>query len=66
MAQLKIIASNDQPERQSNFPETWLLHKDNNTIEIHVTHDRLERPFVRAKAGSRQEYDEPGMLCCLL
>ena len=52
MAQLMIIASNDQPERENNFPETWLLHKGNNTIEVHVKHDRLKRPFVRDKSAA--------------
>ncbi|HZW93574.1 MAG TPA: hypothetical protein VFF64_11545 [Candidatus Eremiobacteraceae bacterium] len=52
MAQLIIIASNDQPERESNFPGTWLLHKENNTIEVHVMHDRLKRPFVRDKSAA--------------
>jgi hypothetical protein len=50
MARLVIIASNDQPERESNFPGTWLLHKENNTNEVHVQHDRLKRPFVRDKS----------------
>jgi hypothetical protein len=50
MSRLVIIASNDQPERESTFPGTWLLHKRNNTTEVHVQHDRLKRPFVRDKA----------------
>jgi len=52
MTQLIIIANNDQPERKSNFPETWLLHKGNNTIEVHVMYDRLKRPFVRDKSAA--------------
>ena len=52
MAQLIIIARNDQPERESSFPETWLLHKENNTIEVQVMHDRLKRPFVRNKSAA--------------
>lgn len=52
MAQLTIIASNDQPERESNFPETWLLHKENDTIEVRVLRDRLKRPFVRDKSAA--------------
>jgi len=52
MPRLKVIASNDQPERESNFPETWLLYKENDTIEVHVMHDRLKRPFVRAKSAA--------------
>lgn len=50
MARLVIIASNDQPERESNFPGTWLLHKENNTTAVHVQHDRLKRPFVCDKS----------------
>ena len=49
MAKLAIVASNSQPERKSNFPGTWLLHKENNTIEVHVVHDGLKRPLVRDK-----------------
>ncbi|HXY06434.1 MAG TPA: hypothetical protein VEI52_01170 [Terriglobales bacterium] len=52
MAQLIIIARNDQPERESYFPETWLLHKENNTIEVRVMYDRLKRPFVRDKSAA--------------
>jgi hypothetical protein len=52
MARLRIIASNDQPERESNFPETWLLEKQNNTIQVHIMHDRLKRPFVRDKSAA--------------
>jgi hypothetical protein len=49
MAKLVIIASNAHPEREVSFPETWRLHKENNTTEVHVTHDGLKRPFVRDK-----------------
>jgi hypothetical protein len=52
MAQLRIIARNYQPERESNFPETWVLHKENNTIQVHIMHDRLKRPFVRDKSAA--------------
>jgi hypothetical protein len=52
MPRLKVIASNEQPERETNFPEIWLLHKDNNTIEVHVMHDGLKRPFVRDKSAA--------------
>jgi hypothetical protein len=50
MSQLAIIASNDQPQREGNFPGTWLLHKENNTIEVHVMLDGFKRPFVRDKS----------------
>ena len=52
MARLVIIASNDQPERKNNFPGKWLIHKENNTIEVQIMHDRLKRPFVRDKRGA--------------
>ena len=50
MAKLVVIASNARPEREVSFPETWRLHKENNTTEFRVMHDRLKRPFVRDKS----------------
>lgn len=52
MARLIVIASNEKPERESRFPETWLLHKENKTIEVRVMHDGLKRPFVREKSAA--------------
>ena len=49
MASLAIIVSNDRPLREERYPRTWLLYKDKDTIEIHVTHDSHNRPFVLAK-----------------
>ena len=49
MANLAIIVSNDRPIREERFPRTWLLYKDKDTIEIQVTHDSHNRPFVRDK-----------------
>jgi hypothetical protein len=46
MANLRIIVSNDRPIREEKYPRTWLLYKDNDTIEVHVTHDSHNRPFV--------------------
>ena len=40
MANLTVISSNDQPIRHDEYPLTWLLHKDNDIIEIHVMHNR--------------------------
>lgn len=40
MAKLTVISRNDQPIRQEKYPLTWLLHKDKDVIEIHVTHQR--------------------------
>ena len=50
MAKLVIIASNAHPEREVSFPETWRLHKENNTTEVRVMHDGLKRPFVSDKS----------------
>ena len=49
MANLAIIVSSDRPIREERYPRTWLLYKDKDTIEIQVTHDRHNRPFVRDK-----------------
>jgi hypothetical protein len=46
MANLRIIVSNDRPIREEKYPRTWLLYKDKDTIEVHVTHDSHNRPFV--------------------
>lgn len=40
MAKLTVISRNDQPIRQETHPLTWLLYKDKEIIEIHVTHHR--------------------------
>ena len=45
MANLAIIVSNDRPIREDRHPRTWLLFRDKDTIEIHVTHDSHNRPF---------------------
>ena len=49
MANLAIIVSNDRPTREERYPRTWLLYKDKDTIELHVTHDSRNRPFVLDK-----------------
>lgn len=49
MASLAIIANNDRPIREERYPRTWLLYKDKDTFEIHVTHDSHNHPFVRDK-----------------
>jgi hypothetical protein len=46
MAKLKVIRSNDQPQREEKYPQTWLLYKGNNTIQLHVSHERHNCPFV--------------------
>ena len=46
MAKLKVIRSNNQPQRKENYPRTWLLYKHDNTIQVQVRHDRHNCPFV--------------------
>jgi hypothetical protein len=52
MAKLIIIRSNDQPMREENYPQTWVLYKDDNTIQLHVMHNRHDRPFVVDKGAA--------------
>jgi len=52
MANLIVIARNDQPKREERYPQTWLLHKGSNTIEVHVAHDSLDRPRVLDKGAA--------------
>ena len=52
MANLRAIVSNDMPIREENYPRTWFLHKDDDLIEIHVRHDRHNRPFVFDKGAA--------------
>jgi hypothetical protein len=52
MANLRAIVSNDRPIREENYPRTWFLCKDNHIIEIHVRHDRHNRPFVLDKSAA--------------
>jgi len=37
MANLKVIVRNDQPKREESYPRTWLLHKEKETREVHIT-----------------------------
>ena len=52
MANLAIIVCNHRPICEETHPRTRLLHKDKDTIEIHVTHDRHNCPFVLDKGGA--------------
>jgi hypothetical protein len=52
MANLRIIVHNDRPVREEKNPRTWLLYKDKDTIEVHVTHDSQNRPFVLDKGAA--------------
>jgi hypothetical protein len=52
MANLMVIARNDQPKRDEHHPQTWLLYKGGDTIEVHVVHDPLNRPRVLDKSAA--------------
>ena len=45
MANLAIIVSNDRPIREERYPRTWLLYRDKDTIEIHVSFSLLESKY---------------------
>jgi hypothetical protein len=49
MANLRVIASNNQPTREEEFPRNWLLYKGKDIIEIQVRHDSRNLPFVLDK-----------------
>ena len=52
MANLMIIARNDQPQREESYPQTWLLYRNNETVEVHVAHDSQNRPLVLDKGAA--------------
>jgi hypothetical protein len=52
MANLILIAKNEQPKREERYPQIWLLYKGHDTIQIHVTHDGLDRPRVLDKGAA--------------
>lgn len=52
MANLRAIVSNESPIREENYPRTWFLYKDHAIIEVHVRHDRCNRPFVFDKGAA--------------
>ena len=52
MTNLRAIVSNGTPIREENYPRTWFLYKDKDIIEIHVRHDRQNRPFVCGKGAA--------------
>ena len=49
MAKLGIIASTDRPIREEKHRRIWLLHKNKDTVLLHISHDAQERPFVLNK-----------------
>jgi hypothetical protein len=52
MANLTIIVSNNHPNREQKHLRTWLLYKGKDSIEIHVSHDSHNRPFVLDKGAA--------------
>ena len=52
MANLMVIAKNDQPQREERYPQTWLLYRGGETIEVHVAHDSPKRPRVLDKGAA--------------
>jgi hypothetical protein len=46
VANLMIIARNDQPKREQQHPHTWLLYKASVTLEVYVEHDRQNKPHI--------------------
>lgn len=49
MTNLRLIASHARPSRQGDQPRIWLLYKDNETLELHVSHDIHYRRFLLDK-----------------
>lgn len=52
MANLIVVIRNDQPEREAQYPQTWLLYKGSDLIEIHVAHDSPHSPRVLNKGAA--------------
>lgn len=52
MANLIVVIRNDQPEREEQYPHTWLLYKGSDLIEIHVAHDSPNSPRVLNKGAA--------------
>ena len=50
-ANLVIVVSNDQPNREERYPNTWVLYRrGQDAVEVHVVHDPDHRPYVLGKA----------------
>jgi hypothetical protein len=50
-ASLVIVVNNPQPNRERRYPGTWLLYsRGRDPLEVHVTHDGLDRPHVLDKS----------------
>jgi hypothetical protein len=49
-ANLFVVVSNPQPNRERHYPDTWLLYtRGHDPLEVHVAHDSLDRPHVLDK-----------------
>jgi len=50
-ANLVIVVSNPQPNRERRYPGTWLLYsRGHDPLEVHVAQDSLARPHVLDKS----------------
>jgi len=50
-ANLVIVISNPQPNRERRYPGTWLLYsRGRDPLEVQVAHDSLDRPRVLNKS----------------
>lgn len=48
---LLIVVSNDQPSREEQHPNTWLLYqRGQDVVEVHVAHDSQHKPYVLDRA----------------
>ena len=52
-ANLVVIVSNEQPNREESYPRTWLLYiQGQDAVEVHVAHDSNHRPYVLDKGAA--------------
>jgi hypothetical protein len=52
-ANLVIVVSNPQPNRERRYPGTWLLYsRVRDPLEVHVAHDNADRPHVLDKGAA--------------
>lgn len=51
-ASLTIIARNATPDREEDYPRTWMVNSGEQAITVHVAHDRASRPYVEDKSAA--------------
>jgi len=42
-ASLTIIARNATPDREEDYPRTWMVNSGEQAITVHVAHDRMSK-----------------------